>query len=901
MKRILNLSYTIFSLLCVVALLLTSAPTAQAVSFAATNTCNGSQGSAKTIQIVNNSSATLTLYRVNYLCNEVLVTNILPGNTRNQSTYVNYVLRLRNASTGVLVQEIIVSSLTTIVTISNPATPTPTATNTATPTNTATATATASKTATATATNTPVPPTNTPTKTATPTPTNTATSTRTPTATATNTNAPTPTPWSCYATGGLRNEEWLGNIPNVSGVADLTSSAFYPNGYSAVSFPSSFDLPRDVLPDASGRRVRGWIIPPVTGNYIFYLASDDGSELYLSNGDNPANKQLIASVSGWTNYQEWTKYSSQQSTQRALVAGQRYYVEVLMKEWWGGDSLSVGWTGPGISTITVIPGSYLTPYNPSCTLNTPTPTSTPSAISTPTITSTPSKTPTLDPAFACLTSGDPTKMTWNNQSPRGIKIYWIAYDCREYWWATVNPGGTTLISTYANITWRVRDIESNTLVKELTSTAPSMVINVVEAVTPTPTKTPMPATPTRTPTSTRTPRPTATATASATPVVLVPPCIGNLSWLDSNLSNMQESGEIFFRGVKAYLWRDDNNDGAADAYVKSSTMDSKGNYRFCELQAGTHYIVQFVPATGYAFANKHAAGSTNENDSDADPGNGFTDVITLGPNDTNYNVDAGVFKAKACVGDRIWNDLNADGIYDSNEPTLGGATVKLWSEITGDSTPDTLIGTTTSGGNGLYKFCNVLPGNRYVLQFAPLTGYALTAQNVISATESTDSDADPTLGYTGVYTFALHEINSNVDVGMIQVVNGSQESSNTSTQTYGLSANTEPNLVALSDVEAGGAVVLSWSAVDPQSVTSYQVLRSAPDADRSSAVDISGSLPNDGSEVVNFRDSSAVEGMAYQYWIDVTRNDGEVESFTLTSDPNDQYATKSLYLPLVSR
>jgi hypothetical protein len=45
----------------------------------------------------------------------------------------------------------------------------------------------------------------------------------------------------------------------------------------------------------------------------------------------------------------------------ALVAGQKYYIEGLMKEGGGGDSLDVGWAGPGIGETTVVlAGQYCT-------------------------------------------------------------------------------------------------------------------------------------------------------------------------------------------------------------------------------------------------------------------------------------------------------------------------------------------------------------------------------------------------------------------------------------------------------------------------------------------------------------------------------------------------------------
>ncbi len=68
-------------------------------------------------------------------------------------------------------------------------------------------------------------------------------------------------------------------------------------------------------------------------------------------------------MTGWTNSREWNKYSTQQSTTINLVAGQKYYIEVLHKEGTGGDNVAVAWQGPGI-TQQVIAGSYLSPFVP---------------------------------------------------------------------------------------------------------------------------------------------------------------------------------------------------------------------------------------------------------------------------------------------------------------------------------------------------------------------------------------------------------------------------------------------------------------------------------------------------------------------------------------------------------
>src|ERR1041384_4252154 len=46
--------------------------------------------------------------------------------------------------------------------------------------------------------------------------------------------------------------------------------------------------------DNYGQRMRALLIPPATGQYVFWIASDDNSILYLSSDEDPAHKVPIA-------------------------------------------------------------------------------------------------------------------------------------------------------------------------------------------------------------------------------------------------------------------------------------------------------------------------------------------------------------------------------------------------------------------------------------------------------------------------------------------------------------------------------------------------------------------------------------------------------------------------------
>ncbi len=134
----------------------------------------------------------------------------------------------------------------------------------------------------------------------------------------------------------------------------------------------------------TGSALRAEVCAPQTGYYRFYIASDDNSVLYL-------NGSQIASVPGWTYFNQWDLYSNQQSGLIYLTAGSWLPIEALHKERTGLDHISVAWAGPGITGSVndppvVIDGYYLRPISPEPTW-------------TPTYTGTPTRTPTITQTF----------------------------------------------------------------------------------------------------------------------------------------------------------------------------------------------------------------------------------------------------------------------------------------------------------------------------------------------------------------------------------------------------------------------------------------------------------------------------------------------------------------------
>ena len=190
--------------------------------------------------------------------------------------------------------------------------------------------------------------------------------------------------------------------------SSLTSNVNYPNNPSGSQQLTSLEGPTN-FGDGYGTRIRGYIHPPISGAYTFWLASDDGGDLFLSTGTDPANATRIAFVDSWTNPHEWTKLPSQQSVAINLVAGQKYYIEVLHVEAGGGDNVSVAWQGPGIPQQ-VIPGTYLSPFVPG-TGGTRTLTVTKAGTGSGTVTSSPSGISCGATCTASFTSGASVTLT----------------------------------------------------------------------------------------------------------------------------------------------------------------------------------------------------------------------------------------------------------------------------------------------------------------------------------------------------------------------------------------------------------------------------------------------------------------------------------------------------------
>jgi len=160
--------------------------------------------------------------------------------------------------------------------------------------------------------------------------------------------------------GKLTEELWNGLSGDA--VSNLTSNANFPNSPTTIGKLSGVE-PASNIGDNYGRRLRGWITAPATGSYTFWIAGDNGCQLWLSTDSTVTHRQMIAEVPGssYTSFRQYDKYASQKSATISLVQGRKYYLEVLHKEGSGGDNLSLAWQPPGFNRQ-VIPASVIDAY-----------------------------------------------------------------------------------------------------------------------------------------------------------------------------------------------------------------------------------------------------------------------------------------------------------------------------------------------------------------------------------------------------------------------------------------------------------------------------------------------------------------------------------------------------------
>jgi hypothetical protein len=180
--------------------------------------------------------------------------------------------------------------------------------------------------------------------------------------------------------------------------------------------------------------------------------------------------------------------------------------------------------------------------------------------------------------------------------------------------------------------------------------------------------------------------------------------VGSISdrvWLDLDCDGTDDAGEPGINGVRVEL-----RTALGDTVIASTETNGDGNYSFDGLDSG---VCQ--PEGGYAVAvdlsspalDGLAPGFDLDGSEDAQVVVSLTAGLRRTDVDFAFRPAAGT--GAGSIGDRVWLDLDCDGLQDDGEPGLNGVRIALRSLTTRDP-----ISITESSGDGNYSFAGLDAG-----------------------------------------------------------------------------------------------------------------------------------------------------------------------------------------------
>lgn len=246
--------------------------------------------------------------------------------------------------------------------------------------------------------------------------------------------------------------------------------------------------------------------------------------------------------------------------------------------------------------------------------------------------------------------------------------------------------------------------------------------------------------------------------------------IGGRIWNDLNTNGIQDTpSELTPNGgisnISVFLF------DMSDQVLEVVLTDDLGYYNFPNLSSGDYRIgVSVDVGTTFTIANQ---GSDDE-DSDIilfAGVSGSTGVISVSSGQSIMNIDIGLIvengsSEKAIFSGIVWEDLNADGILDLDEPLKDGIIVTLFDDsemiveqITTGTSP-------INGQGGYYEFETPYTGQGYLFFFDPNTANIITTpfegNNTLIDSDVTGSNGDAT---TDTFTINSGSIFTGVNYG----------------------------------------------------------------------------------------------------------------------------------------
>ncbi|OQX13557.1 MAG: hypothetical protein BWK73_11830 [Thiothrix lacustris] len=211
-------------------------------------------------------------------------------------------------------------------------------------------------------------------------------------------------------------------------------------------------------------------------------------------------------------------------------------------------------------------------------------------------------------------------------------------------------------------------------------------------------------------------------------------------WLDNNGDGQKTADEVATEGVTVRVY-----DGAT--LVAEAVTDVAGHYAIWGLLPDTVYRIALDKPDDYMAGNPLAGV----------PPQSIAEAKTGAAGRVTADYDVGI-TLPASVGDRVWLDVNGDGVQDADESGVAGVTVVL------HSADGVSLASTQTNAAGMYGFEDVLPGDYYLVFSEFPAGYVPTASGM-SGNAQTDSDANAA-GKTPVFALVAGAHLGSWDLGL---------------------------------------------------------------------------------------------------------------------------------------
>ena len=224
---------------------------------------------------------------------------------------------------------------------------------------------------------------------------------------------------------------------------------------------------------------------------------------------------------------------------------------------------------------------------------------------------------------------------------------------------------------------------------------------------------------------------------------------------DADASFSSDNGENPYSGVTVALLKKDGTPVLdKDGNPVTAVTDAEGKYSFSGLPLGEYTVSVVDPTSGPLAGTKPTEAYTGRYKTTAD-------VTIAEATGSVIDVNFGFVKP-ASVGDKVWMDVNRDGLQDADEPALPGVTVTL-TRADGSAVTDASgnpVAAVTTDANGKYVFENLLPGD-YKVSFQAPAGYEATTS------EAGDDRAADSNGASASVTLAQGQTDDTIDFGAV--------------------------------------------------------------------------------------------------------------------------------------